>query len=93
MQLAFCDKCLNLILEISIAANSKQSLCQMHLQILITKRRLTLYSIDTHFDASTKDIVENIVEKEETARNEQFLLFPQCFLPNQILNTPTCPYF
>ena len=27
---------------------------------------------------------ENIVEKEEIARNEQFLLFPQCFLLNQI---------
>ena len=26
---------------------------------------------------------ENIVEKEEIARNEQFLLFPQCFLLNQ----------
>ena len=25
------------------------------------------------------DRVENIVGKEETARNEQFLLFPQCF--------------
>ena len=27
---------------------------------------------------------ENIVEKGEIARNEQFLLFPQCFLLNQI---------
>ena len=25
------------------------------------------------------DRVENIVEKEEIARHEQFLLFPQCF--------------
>ena len=25
---------------------------------------------------------ENIVGKEEIARNEQFLLFPQCFLRN-----------
>ena len=24
---------------------------------------------------------ENTVEKGESARNEQFLLFPQCFLP------------
>ena len=31
---------------------------------------------------------ENIVGKEEIAHNEQFLLFPQCFLPNQkILST------
>ena len=28
---------------------------------------------------------ENIVGKEEIARNEQFLLFPQCFLLNQII--------
>ena len=45
---------------------------------------LTLYSIDTHFDASTTDSFENIVGKGEIARNEQFLLFPQCFQFNQI---------
>ena len=28
---------------------------------------------------------ENIVGKEEIARKEQFLLFPQCFLHNQKL--------
>ena len=28
---------------------------------------------------------ENIVGKEEIARNEQFLLFQQCFLLNQII--------
>ena len=31
---------------------------------------------------------ENIVVKEEIARNEQFLLFPQCFLLNQKLVSP-----
>ena len=31
---------------------------------------------------------ENIVGTEEIARNEQFLLFPQCFLPNQIIVSP-----
>ena len=31
---------------------------------------------------------ENIVEKEEIARNEQFLLFPHCFLLNQIIVSP-----
>ena len=46
---------------------------------------LTLCSIDTHFDASTTDAFENIAEKEEIARNEQFLLFPQCLLFNQIM--------
>ena len=33
-------------------------------------------------------VFENIVGKGETARNEQFLLFPQCFLPNQIIVSP-----
>ena len=28
---------------------------------------------------------ENIVGKEEIAHNEQFLLFPQCFLLNQAI--------
>ena len=48
---------------------------------------LTLYSIDTHFDASTTAF-ENIVGKGEIAHNEQFLLFPQCFLLNQIVISP-----
>ena len=30
----------------------------------------------------------NIVGKGEIARNEQFLLFPQCFLLNQIILSP-----
>ena len=31
---------------------------------------------------------ENIMEKEEIALNEQFLLFPQCFLLNLIVVSP-----
>ena len=31
---------------------------------------------------------ENIVGKEEIAHNEQFILFPQCFLLNQIIVSP-----
>ena len=31
---------------------------------------------------------ENIVRKGETAHNEQFLLFPQCFSLNQITVSP-----
>ena len=31
---------------------------------------------------------ENIVGKEEIAHNEQFLLFPQCFLLNQRIVSP-----
>ena len=31
---------------------------------------------------------ENILGKGEVARNEQFLLFPHCFLLNQIIESP-----
>ena len=31
---------------------------------------------------------ENIVGKEEIARNRQFILFPQCFLLNQKIVSP-----
>ena len=64
----------------------------------INGNSFTLYSIDTHFDASTTDSFykekkkkkkkKNIVGKGESVRNEQFLLFPQCFLPNQIIVSP-----
>ena len=37
---------------------------------------------------NTRQFFENIVGKEEIARNEQFLLFPQCFLLNQKLVSP-----
>ena len=45
----------------------------------------TLYFIDTDFDASTTESFENIEGKEEIARYEQFLLFPLCFLLNQVI--------
>ena len=44
---------------------------------------LTLYSIDTHFDAPTT-VFENIVGNGEIACGEQ-LLVPQCFLLNQVI--------
>ena len=31
---------------------------------------------------------ENIVGKGEIARNKQFLLFPQCFLLNEVISSP-----
>ena len=49
---------------------------------------LPLYSIDIHFDSPTTDTFEKIVGKGEIARNEQFLLFPQCFLLNRIIVSP-----
>ena len=36
---------------------------------------------------------KNIVGKGEIARNEQFLLFPQCFLLNQIIVSPLVHVF
>ena len=36
---------------------------------------------------------ENTVGKGEIAGDEQFLLFPQCFLLNQITLSAICPYF
>ena len=36
---------------------------------------------------------ENIVGKGEIARNEQLLLFPQCFRPNQITVSPLVHIF
>ena len=43
---------------------------------------LTLSSIYTHFNTLKKKLQENIVEKGEIAQNEQYHLFPQCFLYN-----------
>ena len=37
--------------------------------------------------------LENIVGKGEIACNEQFLLFPQCFLLNQITVSPSVHIF
>ena len=50
--------------------------------------KFTLYSIDTHLNASTTETFENIVGKEETAHNKQFLVFQQCFLLNQKTVSP-----
>ena len=36
---------------------------------------------------------ENIVGKEEIACNEQFLLFPQCFLLNQKIVSPFVSFY
>ena len=33
-------------------------------------------------------VFENIMGREEIACNEQFLLFPQCFLLNQVIVSP-----
>ena len=53
---------------------------------------LTLYSILilTH---QIQASFGNIVGKEKIARNEQFLLFPQCFLLNQKIISPSVNIF
>ena len=38
-------------------------------------------------------VFENIAGKGEIARNEQFILFPQCFLLNQIIVSPCIRIF
>ena len=53
----------------------------------------TLHSIDTHFNASKKTAFENIVGKEEIARNKRFLLFPRYFLLNQKIVAPSVNIF
>ena len=49
---------------------------------------LTLYFIDTHLTHQQQIAFENTMGKGEITRNEQFLLFPQCFLLIQIIESP-----
>ena len=46
------------------------------------------YSMFTRLTYQQQTAFENIVGKGEIAHNEQFLLFPQCFLLNQIIVSP-----
>ena len=50
------------------------------IELSITKGGLTLSQTSPGFYVSAK-LLENTVRKGEIARNKQFLLFPQCFLP------------
>ena len=53
-----------------------------------TTHTLTFNYTDTHFEEINKIDVENIAGKGETASKKQFLLFPQCFLHDQITVSP-----
>ena len=53
---------------------------------------LTLYSIDTHFDASTTAIFENIVGKGEIATLQAVSPFPTMFSTQSDNCIPICPY-
>ena len=47
-----------------------------------------LYSIDAHLTHQQQTALENIMQKEEIAHDEQFLLIPQCFLLKQKIVSP-----
>ena len=47
--------------------------------IFLFEKDLTLSQASPGFSVSAVQVFENTVGKEEIARNEQFLLFPQCF--------------
>ena len=49
------------------------------------QKHLTLSSICTHFNILKKKALENIVEKGDITKSEQFHLFPQYFLCNLYL--------
>ena len=50
---------------------------------------LTLYSIDTHFDASTTDsFLKHCGKKEKLLVTSNFSFFQQCFQLNQIIVYP-----
>ena len=55
--------------------------CNTHLTVYQKMGRLTLSEQAMVFTCLLYKSFENTVEKGEIARNEQFLLFPQCFLP------------
>ena len=46
-----------------------------------TSRHINSFQTSPGFYVSSAEVFENTVGKVEIARNEQFLLFPQCFLP------------
>ena len=48
---------------------------------------MTIFKLDENGRKFSRG-VENIVGKGEIARDEQFLLFPQCFLHKQIVVSP-----
>ena len=71
----------------------KRLLSQRHQKVSLCGNELTLNSIDIHFNASTTDSFWKHCGKEEIARQEQFLLFQQCFLLNQITVSPFLDIF
>ena len=72
-----------------VGTNSKSSQLSYKIGSKSDLFGITLYSIDTHFDATTTlKTYQNIAGNEKIAHNEQFLLFPQCFLLSQVIVSP-----
>ena len=78
----------SLILKLESVTECSKILPQALGQSNLTKNFQTLYSIDIRFDPQQQTVFENIVGKGEIACNKQFLLFPQCFLLNQVNVSP-----
>ena len=55
--------------------------CRRDMTEILLKVALTHSHTMTPFDSPGNKPLENTVGKGEIAHNEQFLLFPQCFLP------------
>ena len=54
--------------------------CNIPRSIQVGNILLTLSPTSPRFYLSAEQVFENTLEKEEIAHDEQFLLFPQCFL-------------
>ena len=74
------DKCLQNIFKILLQLYESPGLCGKGLKPFTPQILILTYQQQAAF--------ENIVGKGEIARNERFLLFPQCFLLNKIIVSP-----
>ena len=72
----------------------KTNILQYNILTLSQKILILTHQQQSAFDNILKQSAfENIVGKGEIARNEQFLLFPQCFLLDQITVYPPVHIF
>ena len=81
----------NLLCCIMVALFTRNHMLKFEVNIFIKTLSLTFYNIDTHFDTSTTDSFENIVEKEEIAR--AISPSPTMFSTQSGNYIPICSYF
>ena len=88
----FTDTLLYIDKRIAVYIDVNKFVCKYHAPISFAciNPLLHRYSFLTH---QLWTAFENIVGKGKIARNEQFLLFPQCFLLYQIIVSSICPCF